>query len=102
LGVLLEYGKDQRGTRANSVMQNDVGIGARLDLNDTQSSSMFAGVIYDLDFHTSSASIAGSRRLGEDQTLSIEMQVFASENSNDPAAIFAKDDYLKLTLDSYF
>jgi hypothetical protein len=102
LGVLLEYGKHQRGTRANSVMQNDVGIGARLDLNDTQSSSMFAGVIYDLDFHTSSASVAGSRRLGEDQTLSIEMQVFASENSNDPAAIFAKDDYLKLTLDSYF
>lgn len=102
LGVLLEYGKDQRGSRANGVMQNDVGIGARLDLNDTQSSSMFAGVIYDLDFHTSSTSIAGSRRLGEDQTLSIEMRVFASENSNDPAAIFAKDDYLKLTLDSYF
>ena len=102
LGVLLEYGKDQRGTRANSVMQNDVGIGTRLDLNDTQSTSMFAGLIYDLDFHTHSTSIAGSRRLGEDQTLSLEMQVFTSESSNDPTAIFARDDHIKLTLDTYF
>jgi hypothetical protein len=102
LGVLFEYGKDQRGNRANAFMQNDFGVGARLDLNNTQSSSVFAGVIYDLDFHTTSASIAGSQRLGEDRKLSFEAQVFASENSSDPAAIFAKDDYIKLTLDSYF
>ena len=102
LGVLFEYGKDQRGTRANAFMQNDFGVGARLDLNNTQSTSLFAGVIYDLDFHTTSASIAGSQRLGEDRKLSFEAQVFASENSSDPAAIFAKDDYIKLTLDSYF
>ena len=102
LGVLFEYGKDQRGTSADAFMQNDFGVGARLDLNNTQSSSVFAGVIYDLDFHTTSASIVGSQRLGEDRKLSIEAQVFASENSSDPAAIFAKDDYIKLTLDSYF
>ena len=102
LGVLFEYGKDQRGTRANSFMQNDFGLGARLDLNNTQSTSLFTGVIYDLDFHTTSASIAGSQRLGEDRLLSFEAQVFASKNSSDPAAIFAKDDYIKLTLDSYF
>jgi hypothetical protein len=99
---LFEYGKDQRGNRANAFMQNDFGVGARLDLNNTQSTSLFAGVIYDLDFHTTSASIAGSQRLGEDRKLSFEAQVFASENSSDPAAIFAKDDYIKLTLDSYF
>ena len=83
-------------------MQNDFGVGARLDLNNTQSTSLFTGLIYDLDFHTTSASIAGSQRLGEDRKLSFEAQVFASENSSDPAAIFAKDDYIKLTLDSYF
>ena len=102
LGVLFEYGKDQRGTRANAFLQNDFGVGTRLDLNNTQSTSVFAGVIYDLDFYTTSASIAGSQRLGEDRKLSIEAQVFASENSSDPAAIFAKDDYIKFTLDSYF
>jgi len=102
LGVLLEYGKDQRGIQSNSAMQNDIGIGARFDLNDTQSTTMLAGAIYDLDYHTTSFSIAGDRRVGEDWKASIEARVFSTSNSNDPAAIFAKDDYLKLTLDRYF
>jgi hypothetical protein len=102
LGVLIEYGKDQRGTAGNSIMQNDVGIGARLNLNDTQSTTLLAGVIYDLDYHTTSLSVMGDRRIGEDLKASIEARVFSTENSNDPAAIFANDDYVKLTLDRYF
>ena len=102
LGLLLEYGRDQRGKRANSFMQNDIGIGARIDLNDSRSTSMLAGAIYDLDFNTTSMSVAGSRRMGQARKVSIEARAFSTENSNDPAAIFAQDDYIKLTLDSYF
>lgn len=102
LGWLFEYGQDQRGETATSVMQNDIGIGARLDLNDVQSTSMLAGAIYDLDFETSSFSLSGSRRIGENQKASVEARVFSTKNSNDPAAIFAQDDYIKFTLDSFF
>jgi len=102
LGVLFEYGKDQRGKLANSVMQNDVGIGARFDLNNTQSTTILAGVIYDLDFHTSSLSVTGNRRIGDDLKVSVEARAFSTANSNDPASIFAQDDYIKLTLDRYF
>jgi hypothetical protein len=102
LGVLIEYGKDQRGTNANSVMQNDIGIGARFDLNDTQSTALLAGVIYDLDYDTTSFSVGGDRRIGADWKASIEARAFSTGNSNDPAAIFVKDDYVKLTLDRYF
>ena len=102
LGVLIEYGTDQRGKQANSIMQNDVGVGARFDLNDTQSTSVLAGLIYDFDFYTTSFSVKGDRRIGEDWKASIEARVFATGNSNDPAAIFAKDDHIKLTFDQYF
>jgi hypothetical protein len=102
LGVLFEYGKDQRGKQANSIMQNDIGIGARFDLNDTQSTTVLAGLIYDVDFHTTSFSVEGDRRIGEGWKASIEARVFSTGNSNDPAAIFAKDDYIKLTFDRYF
>ena len=102
LGVLIEYGTDQRGKQANSIMQNDVGVGARFDLNDTQSTSVLAGLIYDFDFYTTSFSVKGDRRIGEDWKASIEARVFATGNSNDPAAIFAKDDHIKLTFDRYF
>jgi hypothetical protein len=101
LGVLLEYGKDQRAKKANSVMQNDIGIGARFDLNDTQSTTMLAGAIYDLDFHTTSFSVEADRRIGEDWKASIEARAFSTGNSNDPAAIFAKDDYIKFTVERY-
>jgi hypothetical protein len=102
VGVLVEYGKDQRGKLANSAMQNDIGMGARFALNDTQSTTLMAGAIYDLDFHTTSFSVTGDRRIGDNLTMSIEARAFSTGNSNDPAAIFAKDDHLKLTLEKYF
>jgi hypothetical protein len=61
-----------------------------------------AGAIYDLDFHTTSFSVTGDRRIGDNLTMSIEARAFSTGNSNDPAAIFAKDDHLKLTLEKYF
>jgi hypothetical protein len=96
LGVLFEFGKDQRGKQANSIMQNDIGIGG------TQSTTVLAGLIYDFDYHTTSFSVEGDRRIGKDWKASIEVRVFSTGNSNDPAAIFAKDDYIKLTFDRYF
>ncbi|EPJ49142.1 MAG: hypothetical protein OFPII_02480 [Osedax symbiont Rs1] len=102
LGLLFEFGKDQRGKKANNIMQNDIGIGARFALNDTQSTTMLVGAIHDLDYHTTSFSVEAERRIGDDWKASIEARAFSTDNSDDPAAIFDQDDYLKLTLDWYF
>ncbi len=102
LGVLLEYGKDQRGKRANAIMQNDVGIGARLEFNDTQSSSLLAGVIHDLDYNSNSVSVEAERRLGEDWKLSVEARAFSVGKQQDPLSNFDQDDFVKITLNRYF
>ena len=102
LGVLLEAGYDQRGITADALMQNDIGIGARLAFNDAQSSSLLAGVIHDLDYHGNSFSLEAERRLGDNWKASIEARIFSPGSSNDPSNIFDKDDYFKITFDRYF
>ena len=102
LGLLVEYGYDQRGTDASANMQNDIGIGARFDFNDTQSSSLLAGVIHDLDYHGLSFSVEADRRFGDNWKASLEARAFSAGKTSDPSSIFEKDDYIKLTLDRYF
>ncbi|MFT5706171.1 MAG: hypothetical protein ACI9ES_000442 [Oceanospirillaceae bacterium] len=102
LGILLEYGKDQRGKSANSIMQNDIGVGARFALNDAQSSSLLAGVIHDLDYDSNSFSLEADRRIGDNWKVSVEARTFASGSNQDPLVNFDQDDYLKITLDRYF
>ncbi|MEH6442554.1 MAG: hypothetical protein V7784_01530 [Oceanospirillaceae bacterium] len=102
LGVLFEYGKDQRGKSANSIMQNDIGIGARLALNDAQSTSLLAGVIHDLDYNSNSFSLEADRRIGDNWKISVEARAFASGSNQDLLVNFDQDDYLKFTLDRYF
>jgi hypothetical protein len=102
LGLLLEYGVDERGKDANALMQNDIGIGARLDWNDAQSTTLLAGVIHDLDYHSNSLSIEADRRIGENWKVSIEARAFDSGSSQDPASSFDKDDFVKVSFDRYF
>ena len=102
LGVLLEYGTDQRGRTATAFMQNDIGIGARLALNDTQSTSLLAGMIHDLDFHSNSFSVEADRRIGDSWKISVEARAFDSGDSKDPGASFNRDDFIKVSLATYF
>jgi len=102
LGVLMEYSYDQRGKNANSIMQNDIAVGARLALNDTQSSSLLAGFIHDLDFNSNSFSLEAQRRIGNNWKGLIEARFFSSANDADPLTNFEDDDYVRFTLERYF
>lgn len=102
LGLLMEYGWDQRGQSTSAAFQNDLFLGARLALNDAASSELLAGVGYDLDHQGRSLLVEASRRLGGSWKLSLDLRLFSSDSTLDPAAALDRDDHLQLTLERYF
>lgn len=102
VGLLLEYGWDERGIEGNTIAQNDIYVGARLTLNDSADSALLIGGSYDADFYTRSFLIEASRRINDRWTISIEGLLFQESDSNDPVAALNDDDRLQLTLERFF
>lgn len=102
LGLLTEYHNDSRGETAGVVFQNDVFVGARLALNDEDSSELLAGAFVDLDNSTKSIRLEGSRRLGSGMKLNLEAQVFTDVDDTDALQSFAQDDFIKIELQKFF
>ncbi|MET0094640.1 MAG: hypothetical protein ABW120_13955, partial [Sedimenticola sp.] len=78
LGMLMEYGWDERGTAATSTMQNDLYFGARLAFNDEAGSELLAGFGYDFDYHTRVFQIEASRRFGDDWKASLDLRLISA------------------------
>lgn len=102
LGVLAEYHLDSRGEAGSSPFQKDLFLGARLSLNDVDSSELLAGAFVDLDNGSKSFRVEASRRIGKGLKLNIEGQLFTDVDDEDPGKIFQQDDYLQLELQKYF
>ena len=102
VGVLLEYGWDERGENADAAIQNDLFIGARLTLNDVDSTEMLAGMSHDLDYDSESFIIEASRRYGNNWKLSLDGRFFSSDNPSDLSYNIKQDDHLQITVERYF
>ncbi|MET0104663.1 MAG: hypothetical protein ABW072_05885 [Sedimenticola sp.] len=102
LGMLMEYGWDERGTAATSPMQNDLYFGARLAFNDEAGSELLAGFGYDFDYHTRVFQIEASRRFGDDWKASLDLRLISAGSSSDSYHNLRDDDHLQLTLERYF
>lgn len=102
LGVLLEYGWDERGEDADASAQNDLFMGARLTLNDAESTEMLAGLSHDLDYDSQSLIVEASRRFGDSWKISVDGRFFSSDDPNDLLSSVEKDDHLQLTVERYF
>ncbi len=109
LGVLvpwwLQYrtqNRRQERENATTAFENDGMFGLRLAVNDAASSALLAGFFQDLDGPSRALGIEGSRRLGDNWLLSLELRVFLDQPENDPLASFRDDDYLQLALAYYF
>jgi len=102
LGIIAEYLYDDRGDDANTVFENDLFAGARLALNDVQSTALLAGVIFDDDSGSKLLRVEGSRRFGEDWVIELEIAGFFGAKSFDLIHAFRKDDYLELKVFKYF
>lgn len=102
LGLLMEYGWDQRCAEASSTFQKDILFGARLALNDAASSELLIGLGHDLDTQSQSLVFEASRRLGGYWKISLDGRVFSADEPADPVYQLRRDDHLQLTLERYF
>lgn len=102
LGVLLEYGRDQRGRDADSISQNDLYAGGRLAWNDEADSQLLAGVGYDLDYGSASLMAEASRRIGNQWKVGADVRIFQADNERDSLWQIRRDDHVQLTLEYYF
>ncbi len=102
LGLITEYLFDDRGDRATTLFQDDLMIGARLAMNDVQSTELLFGIIQDMDNDERLYSMEASRRLGDRWKAAIE----ARFNTNiKPGSLFGSirnDDYIQAELTYYF
>jgi hypothetical protein len=102
LGVLLEYGWDERGEDADAAIQNDLFMGARLALNDAESTEVLAGISHDLDYDSQSFIVEASRRFGENWNVSVDGRFFTADDTADLSYNIKQDDHLQLTVERYF
>ncbi len=101
-GILVEYGWDERGTAANNINQNDIYVGGRIALNNTNDSALLFGGSYDTDFNTKSFLIEASQRLNDYWTIEVDANLFIAGDQEDFASSFDKDDLIQLTLERHF
>jgi hypothetical protein len=102
LGLLAEYHFDSRDKLATSPFQNDIFIGTRLAMNDTQSTELLAGAIFDLDYDSKSFRVEAGRRLSDNIKINLEAQAFTDIDPADPLYAIRNDDHLLVELQRFF
>ncbi len=103
LGVLAEYSWDERDEFATGPFQNDAFVGARLALNDINSSEVLFGVIRDLDDSDSnSVFLEANTRVASSLTANIEMRYFEAKNPNDLLFGLRDDSFVQVGLQYFF
>ncbi|MBX2809985.1 MAG: hypothetical protein KTR20_15300 [Cellvibrionaceae bacterium] len=101
MGLLLEYGWDERGRNASSRAQNDIYFGARMTLNDSNDTALLIGASYDVDYHSKTFLVEASRRLSDYWSLVVDGVVFIDGDAADAASAVSEDDRLQVTLERY-
>ena len=114
IGVITEYLYDSRGDEIRqrkalqgkpfdlSPYQKDLVLGARLTLNDAQSTELLASVIIDMEGGGQSYNVEASRRIGNNWKLSLEARGLSDVPDDSVSASFRDDTRLRLELARYF
>ncbi|MDN5201868.1 hypothetical protein QQ008_10855 [Fulvivirgaceae bacterium BMA10] len=103
IGILGEYLYDNRDDLAISGMDNDLFVGSRIAFNDTQSSQILAGAIFDLSKSTQLWSIEAERRIGSSWKASVEMRLF-EKVAREEFLLYAlrQDSFAQFTISKFF
>ena len=114
LGLLAEYQYDGRDegfvqeafgpslAAPVTVADNDVFMGGRLALNDSQDTSALAGLTVDANDQSIGMFIEAERRLGQNWTAELETRLFLNADPENVVAAFRDDDFLTFRLTRYF
>jgi len=103
VGVLVEYLRDGRGPGAPpTVFDDDVFVGTRIALNDTQDSQLFAGAVVDRNHGATAVRFEAERRLSERFKVEVESRLFLGTGADDVLRSFARDDFAVIRLAWFF
>ena len=103
VGVLLEYLYDDRNDLSPpTASDNDIFIGSRLALNDSDDTSVLAGVAVDLDTHEIFLNVEAERRFGDNLSVELQLRTFMNAEPGDALSVVEHDDYLQLRLSWYY
>jgi hypothetical protein len=103
IGLLLEYQYDGRNElEPVTVNDNDIFVGTRFALNDTQDSALLAGLAYDVDTGETSLNIEAERRFGDDIAVELRIRAFSGAAPGDITYPVVRDDYVQLQIAKYF
>ena len=102
LGLIAEYLYDSRDELAISNLANDLFTGFRLAFNDTQSTEILAGGIFDLEKSTKLYSVEASRRVGSSWKVELEARIFNDVSEEEFLYFFREDSFGKFALYRYF
>lgn len=103
LGLLMEYQHDDRNRLSGpTIANNDIFLAARYALNDSQDTSVLAGIAIDMDNHTQFINIEAERRFGENLSAELRLRSFNNVDPTDIIATFEKDDHVQLSLNWFF
>ena len=102
LGILVEYQFDDRDGAWATSSNNDIAIGARYALNNTQDSEILVAINTDLDNGSRFSNVEASHRLNNHWQVEAEARFFQNINEEDPIYSLRNDDYMQLELRRYF
>ena len=99
----MEYQYDERDENPLITGQNDLMLGARLQLNDFASSEILFAFVQDMDESASySGVIEGSTRISQNWRLEVNAYLFSSDEPSDPVYQFRRDDHVTINFEYYF
>ena len=101
-GLLTEYLFDERGKSGFTPNENDLFLGVRWVLNNTQGTECIAGTTIDLDSGAKSYRLETSHRLTNNWKVELIAQTFAATDPNDLVYFFRNDDVIELNLGYWF
>ena len=103
LGLLVEYLYDGRNDLSPpTASDNDLFVGTRLALNDSEDTSVLAGVAVDLDTQELFLNIEAERRFGDNLSAELQLRMFMNAEPGDALSVIERDDYLQLRLSWYY
>ena len=103
LGLLFEYQYDGRSElEPFTTADNDLFVGTRLALNDTQDTSLLAGVAFDTETGETFFNVEAERRIGDSISVELRARAFAGAGPQDLTYAVVRDDYVQIRLAKYF
>lgn len=103
IGLLVEYLYDGgASSEPQTAFDDDIFIGSRLALNDTQDTSVLAGVVLDTNESEWFFNLEAERRIGENMFAEARIRLFNGDPDLNQLSILDRDDHFQLSLSRYF